>query len=106
MAPKRTRHRVTDAAGKKRGRDDADQADQPYFITSQWKLKLMEAEWKNCFHYGLEILGEDERICSYAAAGTKAFFMAYTTMFDLFRICFPFSNFQIEVLHNLHLAPS
>jgi hypothetical protein len=38
--------------------------------------------------------------------GTKAFFMAYTAMFDQFRIRFPFSDFQIEVLHNLHLAPS
>jgi hypothetical protein len=41
-----------------------------------------------------------------AVAGEKHFFMAYTAMFDQFRICFPFLDFQIKVLHNLHLAPS
>jgi hypothetical protein len=34
--------------------------------------------------YKLEILGEDERICSYAAGGTRTFFMAFTAMFDQF----------------------
>jgi hypothetical protein len=83
----------------------------------------VEAEWKKCFHYEpstlgnsytsnssmdykLEILGDDEWICSYAAYGSRAFFMAYTAMFDQFRTRFPFSDFQIEVLHNLHQAPS
>jgi hypothetical protein len=56
--------------------------------------------------YKLEILGDDKQICSYAADGAKTFFMAYTAMFDQFHIHFPFSNFQIEVLDNLHLAPS
>jgi hypothetical protein len=42
----------------------------------------------------------------YAADGAKAFFMAYTAIFDQFHIRFPFLDFQIEVLHNLHLAPS
>jgi hypothetical protein len=56
--------------------------------------------------YILEIPGEDERICTAAMAGEKPFYMAYTAMFDQIRICFPISVFQIEVLHNLHLAPS
>jgi hypothetical protein len=56
--------------------------------------------------YQLEIPGEDERICSCATDGSKAFFMAYTALFDQLRIRFPFSDLQIEVLHNLHLAPS
>jgi hypothetical protein len=72
-------------------------------------LKLVEAEWKKCFHYGLntpdnsytsnpsldctlEILGEDERICIAAMAREKPFYMA---MFYQFRIRFPFSYFQI-----------
>jgi hypothetical protein len=59
---------------------------QPSAMSSQKKLKLVEAEWKKCFHYGpntpdnsytsdpsldykLEIPGDDERICSYAADG-------------------------------------
>jgi hypothetical protein len=96
---------------------------QPSAILSQKQLALVEAEWKKCFHngpnthdnsytsnpsldYKLEIPGDDERICSYAAAGSRAFFMAYTAMFDEFRIRFPFSDLQIEFLHNLHLAPS
>jgi hypothetical protein len=83
----------------------------------------VETEWKKYFHYGpnspdnsytsdpstdyqLELPGDDEWICSYAAIGSRAFFMAYTAMFDQLWICFPFSDFQVEVLHNLHLAPS
>jgi hypothetical protein len=79
-------------------------------ISSQKQLTLVEVEWKKCFHngpnapdnsytpdpsldYKLEIPGDDERICSYAAAGSRAFFMAYTTMFDKFWIQFPFSDF-------------
>jgi hypothetical protein len=53
-----------------------------------------------------DIPGEDERICTAAIEGERPFFMAYTAMFHQFRIRFPFLDFQIEVLHNLHLAPT
>jgi hypothetical protein len=72
---------------------------QPSSISSPEQVELVEAEWKKCFYHGpnspdnsytsvpsmdyqLEIPGEDEQICSYAAYGAKHFFIAYTVLFD------------------------
>jgi hypothetical protein len=87
------------------------------------RLRKVERRWRKCFHYGpntpgtdiaadpsanhkLVIPGKKERICTSASEGEGSYIMMLESLWHQLKIRFPFSDFQIEVLHNLHLAPT
>jgi hypothetical protein len=92
-------------------------------IKDNARLKKVKKHWKKCFHYGhnspgidttadpssnhkLVIPGKNERICTLALEGEGSYIMMLESLWHQLKIRFPFSNLQIEVLHNLHLAPT
>jgi hypothetical protein len=87
------------------------------------RLRKVEKHWRKCFHYGpntpgtdvmadplsnhrLVISGKKERICTLASEGEGSYIMMLESLWHQLKIRFPFSDLQIEVLHNLNLAPT
>jgi hypothetical protein len=92
-------------------------------LSDNARLKKVEKHWRKCFHLGpnsdgadtkidpsgdykLEIPGKNERVYTPASEGEASYIMMFEYLWEQLKILFPFSEFQIEVLHSLHLAPT
>jgi hypothetical protein len=95
----------------------------PSGLTSTLKFHVAEVEFRGAMHfpgatpeedvpsdlvtlYKVEHVDPNERIGSCPQRGAPYFLMLYECFFCDIRLRFPFSNFQVEILNRLDVAPS
>jgi hypothetical protein len=92
-------------------------------VTSTLKFHVVEVEFRGAMHfpgatpeedvpsglvtlYKAERVDPNEHIGSCHRKGAPDFVMLYECFFCDIRLCFPFSNFQVEILNRPEVAPS